>query len=63
MVCEKCQKKQNKLATPDVWKEDSTKKAGTRKVGANMILEKKSNTQFDPYGNKCSTCKKPIQKD
>ena len=63
MVCEKCSKKQNKLATPDVWKEEAPKKTGARKVGANMLLEKRSVAQFDPYGSKCGTCKKPVTKD
>lgn len=45
MVCFKCQKKLDKLITPDSWKEGSRNttggKDGGRKIGVNMLLEKK----------------------
>lgn len=45
MVCLKCQKKLDKLITPDAWKEGSRNttggKDGGRKIGVNMLLEKK----------------------
>ena len=45
MVCFKCQKKQDKLITPDSWKDGSRNttggKDGGRKIGVNMLLEKK----------------------
>eukprot|EP01017_Pseudomicrothorax_dubius_P022468 TRINITY_DN2432_c0_g1_i4.p1 TRINITY_DN2432_c0_g1~~TRINITY_DN2432_c0_g1_i4.p1 ORF type:complete len:129 (-),score=31.96 TRINITY_DN2432_c0_g1_i4:96-482(-) len=65
MVCDKCKKKNEKLITPEVWKEESKTSAGgpmKRKVGVNMLLEKKK-FQFDPYGDKCKGCKVKVQKD
>eukprot|EP00389_Voromonas_pontica_P012061 GDKH01018492.1.p2 GENE.GDKH01018492.1~~GDKH01018492.1.p2 ORF type:complete len:93 (+),score=5.52 GDKH01018492.1:116-394(+) len=53
MVCDKCEKKQAKLATPSVWK------AGTdaRKIGGNKLLDKRSKAiNLDPYGCKCKNC-------
>ena len=61
MVCVKCQKKLDKLITPDAWKEGSRNttggKDGGRKIGGNMLLEKKKfkfsyNFEFFPH-NKC----------
>eukprot|EP00825_Cyclidium_porcatum_P041995 TRINITY_DN5634_c0_g2_i4.p3 TRINITY_DN5634_c0_g2~~TRINITY_DN5634_c0_g2_i4.p3 ORF type:complete len:129 (-),score=35.68 TRINITY_DN5634_c0_g2_i4:222-608(-) len=68
MVCDKCEKKLGKLANPDAWKDGARNttggKDGGRKVGANMILERKKNISFDPIGmTKCLNCKQQIQKD
>lgn len=45
MVCLKCQKKLDKLITPDSWKDGSRNitggSDGGRKIGVNMLLEKK----------------------
>ena len=45
MVCGKCQTKLDKLITPDSWKDGSRNTTngndGGRKIGANMLLEKK----------------------
>lgn len=63
MVCTKCEAKLDKLITPDVWKSgarNTTKgKDGGRKLGVNMLLEKKK-FAFTPYGSKCKKCNKKI---
>ncbi|CAD8120491.1 unnamed protein product (macronuclear) [Paramecium tetraurelia] len=59
MVCDKCQEKLTKLATPDVWdKDNKNKKPG-------MILPSFNKNKFDPMGqNKCQKCKKrQVQKN
>ena len=44
MVCDKCQEKLPKLATPDVWdKDNKNKKSG-------MILPSFNKNKFDPMG-------------
>lgn len=70
MVCDKCEKKLNKSVNPDTWKEGARNttggKDGGRKVGANMLLYKKSKPGFTPLGggkNTCKTCKKQIEKE
>lgn len=69
MVCEKCEKKLNKVIVPDVWKDGARNvnggKDGGRKVGTNMILNKKANQKayFDPYGSKCRKCSTKVEKD
>jgi hypothetical protein len=64
MVCSKCEKKLDKVITPDVWKSGSRNttggKDGGRKLGVNMLLEKKK-FAFTPYGDKCKKCNKKIQ--
>ena len=53
MVCVKCQKKLDKLITPDSWKEGArniTKGSdGGRKIGGNMLIEKKKLRFFFLY--------------
>ena len=61
MVCDKCEKKLTKLATPDVW---NVKQQNQKKVATHMILPGFSKNKFDPIGNKCIECKKKtIPKD
>ena len=57
MVCEKCQKKLDKIITPDTWKQGARNTTGGedggRIVGGNMILQKKESIHYDPYSFKC----------
>ncbi|KAL4455051.1 hypothetical protein ABPG74_006433 [Tetrahymena malaccensis] len=64
MVCDKCEKKLEKLATPDTWKDGAKNggKEGGRKVGQNMLLSSKAKVGFDPFGNKCKLCKQKVPK-
>ena len=63
MVCTKCETKQDKVICPDVWKQGARNttggKDGGRKLGVNMLLEKKK-FSFTPYGSKCKKCNKKI---
>lgn len=68
MVCDKCEIKLAKQVNPDAWKEGARNttggKDGGRKVGVNMLLEKKKHTTFDPFGEtKCLQCKQRIEKN
>jgi len=63
MVCEKCEKKLEKLITPEVRKGDTKTpaigKEGGRKIGGNMMVEKKK-FKYDPYTSKCKICSAKI---
>lgn len=43
MVCDKCEKKLTKLATPNVWDKNDKRKPG-------MILPSFNKNKFDPMG-------------
>eukprot|EP00887_Chlorella_sp_A99_P007710 scaffold20.g7710.t1 len=57
MVCDKCQKKLDKLAPPDKWRDtkDSKAESAGRKVNENKILSKAK--RWQPYSAKCTVCK------
>lgn len=57
MVCEKCQKKLDTIATPEPWKDGSrSSMPGQRKIGENKLLSKSAKKRFEPYGGtKAST--------
>ncbi|PFH38010.1 putative CRIPT [Besnoitia besnoiti] len=51
MPCEKCEKKMNKLVTPD------PKQGQNRAVGVNKLIEKKAHKdQLAPKGSACKVC-------
>merc|ERR1711879_176464 len=64
MVCSKCEKKLDKVICPDVWKDGARNttggRDGGRKLGVNMLLEKKK-FGFNPTAVKCKKCNKKIQ--
>mmetsp|Transcript_9089 Transcript_9089/g.8012 ORF Transcript_9089/g.8012 Transcript_9089/m.8012 type:complete len:100 (+) Transcript_9089:36-335(+) len=61
MVCDKCEKKLDKIVTPDAWKDGArniTKgKDGGRSIGGNSMLAKKKSYSYDPLAAKCKNCK------
>ncbi|CEL95774.1 unnamed protein product [Vitrella brassicaformis CCMP3155] len=61
MVCEKCQKKLSKLVTPDAWRDGARNTTGGadggRKVGGNVLTDKKSKFRASPYGLAAGHCK------
>eukprot|EP01114_Cavostelium_apophysatum_P018650 TRINITY_DN5822_c0_g1_i1.p1 TRINITY_DN5822_c0_g1~~TRINITY_DN5822_c0_g1_i1.p1 ORF type:complete len:103 (-),score=5.46 TRINITY_DN5822_c0_g1_i1:68-376(-) len=68
MVCEKCEKKQATLVTPDVWKSGArnTMESGGRKMGSNTLLASKASRIAKPYSKgsvfaKCKTCSAGLQ--
>ena len=68
MVCSKCQKKLDKLVTPDVWKDGARNTIGGndggRKLGMNMLLKNRAKNKFSPFGGgkfaSCKACKKKL---
>ena len=60
MVCEKCEQKLGKIATPDVWKDGArnTVSSGKVKLGENKLLSGKK-SRFSPYSvfKSCRLCK------
>jgi len=65
MVCASCEKKLNKIAAPDKWKDgaQNTLSSGKVRVGQNKLLANRA--KFKPYEKqlKCQTCKKSLHQD
>jgi hypothetical protein len=60
MVCASCEKKQAKIATPDVVKAVDKRPGGSasevRKVGINKLLERKAQDKKISSNHKCKSC-------
>jgi hypothetical protein len=56
MVCSSCEKKQAKIATPDVVKAADRGRMEVRKVGVNKLLERKAQDKKIQSTHKCKSC-------
>lgn len=60
MVCEKCESKLTKVATPSPWKSSSkTTESGGRKINENKALT--ANDRFNPILRKLAPCRLDFQ--
>ncbi len=63
MVCDKCEKKLGKVATPDTWKDgaSNTVSSGKVKLGENKLLSGKK-SRFTPYSTfrGCKLCREQL---